>query len=245
MTGAAPERAAASGRLPARILVVDDERAVRESLAAVLEEAGHVVAQARDGCEAVRRFAEDRPDLVLIDAMMPRMDGFSACAKIRETDERAQIVFLTALGDDASQLRGLGAGADDYVAKTAAAPVLLARVAAALRRARAEEPTGDFDFGGWRVLAAQMAMRGCDGERRDLGDREIALLRMLAARPGEVFSRDCLITRLWGPKADVSDGLLSVVVHKLRAKLGRDGWLIRSSRGAGYSYAGFAPGGAA
>ena len=224
------------GGSPARILVADDERAVRSALAGALAESGYSVVQARDGGEAVRLFALERPDLVLLDVMMPRMDGFAACRKIRETDAAVPVLFLTALDDDASQLKGLGTGADDYVAKSAPTAVLLARIAAVLRRSRHAAPSGDFDFGGWRVMASRLEMRRATGERAALGEREIALMRLLAGSPGEVFSRDCLLTRLWGVDADVSDGLLSVTMHKLRAKLGEDGRLIRSLRGAGYTY---------
>ena len=224
------------GGSPAGILVADDERAVRAALAAALEECGYSVIQARDGGEAVRLFASERPDLVLLDVMMPRMDGFAACRKIRETDARVPVLFLTALDDDSSQLKGLGLGADDYVAKAAPAPVLLARIAAALRRSLPGEPSGDFDFGGWRVHASRMEMRRRGGERRPLNEREIALMRLFAESPGEVFGRDHLVARLWGVDADVSDGMLSVLVHNLRSKLGGDGRLIRSIRGAGYAY---------
>ena len=224
------------GGSQAGILVADDERAVRSALADAIGKDGYSVVQARDGVEAVRLFASERPALVLLDVMMPRMDGFAACRKIRETDARVPVLFLTALDDDASQLKGLGLGADDYVAKSAPVSVLLARIAAALRRSLPQEPSGDFDFGGWRVVVSRMEMRRRGGERRLLGEREIALMRLFAESPGDVFCRDHLMSRLWGVDADISDGLLSVLVHKLRAKLGGDGRLIRSIRGAGYMY---------
>lgn len=226
------DRAAAA----ARILLADDERPIRAGLAAALESAGYCVVQARDGESAVRLFMDAGADLVLLDVMMPRMDGLSACAKIRETNAHVPIIFLSALDDDTSQMDGLGLGADDYIAKTAPIRVLLARVAAALRRANNEEPSVDFDFGAWRVNPVKFSMRRCTGECAGLSDREVALLRLFAAHPGEVLGRDNIVARLWGVDAEVSDVGLSVAVHKLRAKLQDDGWLIRSHRGIGYSY---------
>ena len=139
--------------IAAEILVVDDERAVRRGVAATLEGAGYVVREARNGKEALRLFGESKPDLLLLDVMMPKMDGFSVCAAIREVDAAVPVLFLSALGDEESQLKGFGYGADDYIEKTLPAPLFLARVEAALRRTRAAEPSGDFSFGDWRVKA--------------------------------------------------------------------------------------------
>jgi len=218
------------------ILLVDDERAVRRALSAVLAEAGYAVREARGGAEALARFAEARPALVLLDAMMPGMDGFEACRRMREIDAGVPVLFLTALGGEESELRGFGCGADDYVRKAVPSSLLLARVGAALRRARPEAPCGDFSFGSWRVAASKLAMFRGEGGRAALSEREVALLRLFASHPGEVFSRDFLLTRLWGPEADVADNALSVAVYELRSKLGGDAARIRSVRGAGYVF---------
>jgi len=223
--------------IAAEILVVDDERAVRRGVAEILVGAGYVVREAKNGKEALRLFEELRPDLVLLDVMMPKMDGFSVCAAIREVDAAVPVLFLSALGDEESQLRGFGYGADDYIEKTLPAPLFLARVEAALRRSRAAEPSGDFSFGEWRIRVAQRSMRRSTGETAELCDREIALLRLLAARRGEALSRDWLAMKLWGKNAAVSDNLLSVLVYGLRGKLAAEGRAIRTVRGVGYAFA--------
>ena len=223
--------------IAAEILVVDDERAVRRGVAAILEGAGYVVREAKNGKEALRFFGESKPDLVLLDVMMPKMDGFSVCAAIREVDAAVPVLFLSALGDEESQLKGFGYGADDYIEKTLPAPLFLARVEAALRRTRAAEPSGDFSFGEWRVKAARRSMRRSTGETAELCDREIALLRLFAARRGEALARDWLTMKLWGKNAAVSDNLLSVLIYGLRGKLAAEGQAIRTVRGVGYAFA--------
>ena len=222
--------------ISAEILVVDDERAVRRGVAAILLDAGYVVREAKSGKEALRLFGESKPDLVLLDVMMPKMDGFSVCAAIREVDATVPVLFLSALGDEENQLKGFGYGADDYIEKTLPAPLFLARVEAALRRTRAVEPSGDFSFGEWRVKAVQRSMRRSTGETAVLCDREIALLRLFVARRGEVLSRDWLAVKLWGRNAVVSDNLLSVLVYGLRGKLAAEGLAIRTVRGVGYAF---------
>lgn len=220
----------------ADILIADDDRVVRTSIAGLLVRAGCSVRSARDGEEAVRLFADSRPDLVLLDVMMPVLDGFSACRRIRGTGSDVPILFLSALGDEESQLRAFGYGADDYVLKTSPESVLLARIGAALRRARASEPGGDFDFASWRIDASRLSMRREGGETEVLTEREVALLRIFAAHPREVLSREWLMARLWGADADVKDNLLNVVLHNLRAKLGDDSRAIRAVRGTGYAF---------
>lgn len=223
-----------SDRCAEEILLVDDERAVREGIKALLESSGYVVRAVRDGASALAAFRERPPALVLLDVMMPGMDGFSVCRAIREADASTPVLFLTALDSDADQIRGLGLGADDYVSKTVPAPVLLARVACAVRRARIAEPSGDFTFGAWRVAASHCEMRCGDGEPTSLADREIALLRLFVAHPGEVLARDWLVDKLWGAGRDVTDDLLSVTLYNLRRKLAADGDSIEHVRGVGY-----------
>ena len=219
----------------ADIIIADDDRVVRASIADLLVREGYSVRPARDGEEAVRLFLDSRPDLVLLDVMMPVLDGFSACRRMRETSSDVPILFLSALGDEESQLRAFGYGADDYVVKTLPASVLLARIGAALRRAMASEPAGDFDFASWRIDASRLSMHRADGATAVLTEREVALLRLFAAHPREVLSREWLMARLWGVDADVADNLLNVVVHNLREKLGGDAHAIRAIRGVGYS----------
>ena len=122
--------------MKAEILVADDDRTVRRGVSGILADAGYAVREAKNGAEALKLFGESRPDLVLLDVMMPKSDGFAVCAAIRETDPSVPVLFLSALGDEESQLKGFGYGADDYIVKTRPASLLLARVEAALRRSR-------------------------------------------------------------------------------------------------------------
>ena len=220
----------------AQILLVDDERLMRRTFSATLRAAGYDVREAKDGAEAVAACRAARPDLVLLDVMMPKTNGLDACRRIRETDAETPILFLTALDSEAAQVKGLGVGADDYISKTASSEVLLARVAAALRRRNADAPTGDFDIGAWRVHARQMAMTRASGERVALSDREIALLRYFAGHVGEAVSRDFLLTQFWGAETRAQENTLSVYLHALREKLGDDGARLKSVRGVGYAY---------
>lgn len=220
----------------ADVLVADDERTVRRAIAKILSDAGFSVREARDGREALRLFGEARPDIVLLDVMMPKADGFAVCSAIRETDPSVPVLFLSALGDEERQLRGFGCGADDYMSKTLPASLLVARVVSALRRSHAVEPCGDFSFGEWRVNAARLSMRRSTGETAVLGEREVALLRLFASRKGDILPRDWLVSRLWGRDADVSDNLLCVLVYGLRGKLAAEGREIRTVRGVGYAF---------
>ena len=219
----------------ADILLAEDDRVVRKTLVAMLEGAGHSVRAVRDGARAVAAFGEKRPDLVVLDVMMPVMNGLSACRAIRKADDDTPILFLTALDTEKDELAGLGIGADDYISKSASDEILLARIAAALRRVMKPSVGGDFDFGAWHVDVSRLVMvRGRKSER--LIEREIAILRMFSSHPGEVFSRDHILTKLWGVAEDVNDNSLSMVMFKLREKLGEEGKAIETIRGVGYAY---------
>lgn len=215
------------------ILIADDERNLLVALTITLQDAGYAVRSAKDGETALKLFAERRPDLVLLDVMMPRMDGFAVCRKIRETDAETPVLFLTALGDERSQLEGFGCGADDYIHKSLSEPLFLSRVAAALRRFR---PPVRFRFGKWSVRADEFSMTRDDGRTCPLRDREIALLRLLSRRPNEVLSREFLFAQCWGSGAEGSDGALNVMMSGLREKLREDGEKIVTLRGVGYVY---------
>lgn len=219
----------------AEILLADDERAVREALCGLLEGNGYVVRCASDGERALALYREHRPDLVLLDVMMPRLGGYDVCKAIRREDLETPVVFLTALDSDEHELRGLGVGADAYMAKTVSEAVLIARIAAALRRSDAPSSVV-FGFGEWSIDPPRMSMHGKSGETVGLGDREIAFLRMFASHPGEVMSRDMLLTRFFEPGA--GETALTVAISRLREKLGAAGASIRSVRGVGYAYIG-------
>ena len=218
----------------ANIILADDERLIRQSLVGLLEANGYSVRAGKNGEEALRLYQEQRPDLMLLDVMMPKGNGYEICETIRKTDVETPILFLTALDSDVDELKGLGVGADAYISKTVSNEVLLARIAAAIRRHRHDEPTGDFDFADWHVDPAKLSMRQKTGESVALNEREIALLRWFAAHPDEVFSRDFLVTRFWGAEFAGNDSTLSIAILRLREKLGEAANRLKSIRGSGY-----------
>ena len=220
--------------MAADIIIADDERVIRQSVAALLEASGFAVRAAKDGEEALRLYRERRPDLMLLDVMMPKGNGYEVCEAIRKTDVGTPVLFLTALDSDRDELRGLDVGADIYIPKTVSDEVLLARIAAAIRRRRHDEPTGDFDFADWHVDPSKLSMRWKDGGTVSLGEREVALLRWFAQHPGEVFSRDFLFTRFWGASFEGNDSTLSIAIMRLREKLGDSASGLKSVRGSGY-----------
>ena len=220
----------------ADIIVADDERVIRQSIFNLLETRGYVVRAARDGEEALRLYQERRPDLMLLDVMMPNGSGYEVCETIRKTDVETPVLFLTALDSDRDELRGLDAGADSYICKAVSDEILLARIAATIRRHRHDMPTGDFDFAAWHVDPATLSMRRRSGEAVALNEREVALLRWFAGHPGEVFSRDFLFTRFWDASFEGSDSTLSMVILRLREKLGDDADCLKSVRGSGYVF---------
>lgn len=215
------------------ILLAEDDRTIRRHVASLLAAAGHSVRGTRDGRAALRAFGEARPDLVLLDVMMPVMDGFAVCREIRRKDPFVPILFLTALESEADQLKGLGFGADDYVFKTAGDAILLARVAAAFRRQAAASCAESFPVGTCQVDATRLLLRADGGAPQAISERELALLRIFAERPGELLSRDSLMARLWGPGEEVSENALSVVLSRLRTKMGSSSESVVAVRGAG------------
>ena len=213
------------------VVVAEDERAVRAGVSRVLREAGYSVREARDGEEALRLYYERRPGLILLDVMMPRLDGWETCRRIRRVDGATPILFLTALSGDEATLRGFGLGADDFLSKTASSAEMLARIAAAMRRAPSSG-AGDFDFGEWRVESA--ALRLSSGRRRvELTEREVAMLRFFRLHPGEKLTRDFLASKFWSGESP-GDAAISMAIMRLRAKLGESGKMIRTAARVGY-----------
>lgn len=220
------------------ILVAEDESAIREGLVALLESEGYTVRAAVDGEEALLLFREHRPDLVLLDVMMPKKNGYAVCSEIRSSDQDVPILFLTAKDGDSDELRGLTLGADDYISKTSSQPVLLARIAAVLNRIQrtGDSSMGDFDFAGCHVDVARFRLELPDGESVELTLREIEILRYLGSHPDEILSRDFLLTRFWGMDFDGNESTLSTAIRRLREKLGSMGARIESVYGCGYRF---------
>jgi DNA-binding response OmpR family regulator len=219
----------------ARILLVDDERSLREGLKAVLAGEGFSVRTARDGAEALKIFDEGF-DLVLLDVMMPKMNGFRTCEELRRRSPLVPVVFLTARDSDADEIRGLGLGADDYVSKSACEAVLLARIRGQLERARRRMMASPslIPVGSAKVDFTRLEVVAADGAVTRLTKTEADILRMLAADRGRVFSNDELVEALRGAGYACEDGMIYSHISNLRRKLASSGGCIVNDRHAGY-----------
>jgi two-component system response regulator MtrA len=221
-----------------RILLVEDDPSIRELTTIGLRAAGYDVATAADGREALERFAADAPDAVLLDIMLPVLDGLAVCRRIR-AESRVPILMLTARTDAYDVVTGLEAGADDYVRKPFEMPELLARLAAALRRADASGGPGPIRLGPLVIDEAAHAVRRGD-EEIALSHTEFLLLAALARRPGQVFPREVLLEQVWGYDYLGDSRLVDVAIQRLRAKVEShpaQPELILTVRGAGYKAA--------
>ena len=218
----------------AEVLIAEDEPSARRGFRALFEGEGYAVRTARDGEEALAKFNERRPDAVLLDVMMPKMNGIAACAEIRKSDPLVPILFFTAMPSDVGAVRALGLGADDYIDKAKSPEELLARVAAVLRRASSARPHADaLSLGDVTVDFATMTAAG-DGISEELTKSEALFLRLLASERGRCFSFDEIFAALRGEGYIGDDNAVRCIAKRLKAKLGRAGELIANARGVGY-----------
>jgi two-component system, OmpR family, response regulator MprA len=221
-----------------RILVVDDDRAVRESLRRSLAFNGYSVELAHDGVEALDKIATDRPDALVLDVMMPRLDGLEVCRQLRSTGDDLPILVLTARDSVSERVAGLDAGADDYLPKPFALEELLARMRALLRRRTKPEDEADSVAMAFSDLTLDPVTREVTrGQRRiSLTRTEFSLLEMLIANPRRVLTRSRILEEVWGFDFPTSGNALEVYVGYLRRKTEADGELrlIHTVRGVGY-----------
>jgi two-component system response regulator MprA len=219
-----------------RILVVDDDRAVRESLRRSLSFNGYSVALAQDGLEALDLISSDRPDAVVLDVMMPRLDGLEVCRQLRSTGDDLPILVLTARDSVSERVAGLDAGADDYLPKPFALEELLARMRALLRRTTPDD--GESPAMTFADLSLDPVTREVTrGQRQiSLTRTEFALLEMLIANPRRVLTRSRILEEVWGFDFPTSGNALEVYVGYLRRKTEAEGEprLIHTVRGVGY-----------
>ena len=215
----------------ATILLVEDDASIREITKMGLRDAGFTVETAADGDEALNRFRHDHPDLVVLDVMLPKRDGLDVCRTIR-SESSVPVVMLTARGDAIDVVVGLESGADDYVTKPVEMPILVARIRAALRRAQLLDPAETLTLGSVRIdVPGHRVTVG--GAEVTLTPTEFRLLLELARRPGQVFTREVLLERVWGYSYLGDSRLVDVAVQRLRAKLDPLE-LIHTVRGVGY-----------
>ena len=228
-----------SERVP-HILVVDDEEDIQELLVYNLRRNGFETSVASDGAEALSSALKTPPDLVILDVMMPRMNGLEACALFRQNAalRSVPILMLTAKTEQEDHVAGLDAGADFYLAKPIAVPILISQVKAILRSLERQDNVPDvlrvhdleIDRGRYLVRVTSSE----DDEKIFLPRKEFELLRFLAARPGRVFSRQDLLDRVWGTDVLVVDRTVDVHVRKIREKIGDD--YIETVKGVGYRF---------
>ncbi|MBM3319405.1 MAG: response regulator [Candidatus Eisenbacteria bacterium] len=224
-----------------RILVIEDEPDIVEVLTYNLTREGYHVLSAKDGEEGLRKARQEGPSLVLLDLMLPGIDGVEICRRLKadRATRATPIIMVTAKGDESDVVLGLGLGADDYVKKPFSPKEVVARVRAVLRRAveRGADLKGErLAVRGLLIDQRRHEMR-VDGKKIDLTPTEFRLLRALAARPGEVFERQELLGHAVGPDTIVVDRSVDVHVNSIRKKLGKHRDLIQTVRGVGYRFA--------
>jgi two-component system alkaline phosphatase synthesis response regulator PhoP len=218
-----------------KILLVDDEQDILEIISYNLKQEGYQVITATNGREAVEKATKELPDLIILDVMMPEMDGMEACEHIRknETLKNTIITFLTARGEDYSQVAGFDAGADDYITKPVRPKVLLSKVKALLRRLKSsEEAKGDvLQVGNVQINRDEYKIV-IDGEEMTLPRKEFELFYLLASKPGKVFKREEILDKVWGNEVVVGGRTIDVHIRKLREKIGDD--CFKTIKGVGY-----------
>ncbi|HEX7005447.1 MAG TPA: response regulator transcription factor [Trueperaceae bacterium] len=213
---AARETAAPAAERPT-VLIVEDESTLAEVLADNLVDEGYRVEVARDGTSGRRSWRADKPDLVVLDVMLPGMNGYELCETMRQEGDATPVLFLSARGLPDDRVRGLQAGGDDYLPKPFHLPEFLLRVSNLLKRKGWGAPAGsELAFGGHRVDFRAWTAQLADGRRELLGERELALLELLASRPGQVVSRDEILDEVWGEDPFPSSRTLERLVTRLR-----------------------------
>ncbi len=222
------------------ILLVEDERDLLELLKYNLDREGYAVRTAETGEEALKQVRSDPPDLILLDLMLPAMDGLEVCRSLKSRDATADVpvIMLTAKGEESDIVRGLELGADDYVTKPFSPRVLMARIQAVLRRAEAMTvpgPTRVHEAGRVHVDLDRHEA-SADGQAVDLTATEFKLLTLLVSKPGRVFTRQQIIESIHEGFAAVTDRSVDVQVVALRRKLGHAGKSIETIRGVGYRF---------
>lgn len=222
-----------------RLLIVDDEQDVREFLSYNLSREGYEVYTASDGREAVDVASEKLPHLIIMDVMMPVMDGMEACSEIRSLEflRDTIICFLTARGEDYSQIAGFEAGADDYIVKPVKPKVLVHRVKALLKRYRDTSSMVITAFNGQGkgvILDRERYIIMRDGDEIIVPKKEFELLGLLMSRPGKVFTREEIYSKVWGTEVIVGERTIDVHIRKLRERLGEK--YIQTLKGVGYKF---------
>lgn len=223
-----------------QILIVDDEKSLVKGLKYTLEREGFEVYAAYDGQEALDFLRDSRVDIIILDLMLPRVDGLAVCRRIRQQGNKTPIIMLTAKGDDVDKIIGLELGADDYMAKPFNPRELVARIRAVLRRATATAQTGILKFGELYIDLDRRLVT-VKGKTADLSVREFDLLITMARRPGFTFTREMLLEQVWGHDYFGDTRVVDVYIRRVREKIEPDPahprWII-TRWGVGYAFEG-------
>lgn len=214
------------------ILIIEDETSIQNIIKAFLEDAGYTVILAADGMEGIEQFRANKPDLVLLDLMLPKIDGFAVCEILRK-ESHVPIIMLTALDDDASQMKGFDALADDYITKPFSMPLVVKHIEAVLRRAEqgAGVETNILRYKDLTLDADSFTVLVKD-ESVSLTIREFEILKLLVENQGRVFTRESLLDSIWGYDYFGDEKIVNTHIKNIRKKLGVD--YIETIRGAGY-----------
>ena len=222
--------------MPKKILIVEDEANIRELLLLYLEREGYTVLEAENGVEGIKKWKSDKPDMLLLDVMMPVMDGWAVCREIRAESD-VPIIMLTAKGETADRVSGLEMGADDYIVKPLEMPEVIARVRAVFRRMAPDDAPEKLSFDNL-VIDKQAYDLVIKGKRVDAPPKEIELLYFLASSPNRVFTRAQLLDDVWGFDYFGDTRTVDVHVKRLREKLEgvSDKWELKTVWGVGYKF---------
>ncbi|NPA67142.1 MAG: response regulator transcription factor [Chlorobi bacterium] len=220
-----------------KILIIDDEKDVREILKFNISNAGYKVYTAKDGLEGLKTAEEKKPHLIILDVMMPNMDGYETCEKIRKLPDNLKtvIIFLSARGEDYSQITGFEAGGDDYVTKPVNPKVLISKIKASLKRFKIDEPEKDkiITFGDYKLNKKEyVLLKG--NENIILPKKQFEILRLLVSNPNHVFSREEIFEKIWGNDVIVGSRTIDVHIRKIREKTGIKN--IKTLKGIGYKF---------
>jgi two-component system alkaline phosphatase synthesis response regulator PhoP len=218
-----------------KILLVDDEPDILEFMEYNLKKEGYNVLLAKNGAEAVEIAKKEIPQLIILDIMMPEMDGIEACRRIRDIKEleHIMIAFLTARNEEYSQLAGFDVGADDYISKPIKPRILISRIKALLRRTNMNPEAPAVQIGSLRIdRESYLVYQGNDPI--SFPRKEFELLALLTSKPGKVFTREDILARVWGSEIVVGDRTIDVHIRKIREKLGDDS--IKTIKGIGYKF---------
>tara|TARA_B100000401_G_C52666143_1_gene652493 strand:+ start:246 stop:935 length:690 start_codon:yes stop_codon:yes gene_type:complete len=219
-----------------KILIVDDEKDILEFVGYNLENEGYIVKKASNGHQAIELNHSFKPDIIILDVMMPDLDGIETCYQIKQeiSTNNPKIIFLTARSEDYSEISGLEAGADDYITKPVRPRVLLSRIKAILRRGGQNEENkpkvsyGEFTIDWDKYIVIK------NSEARTLPRKEMELFGLLFSSPGKVFDRETIMKRVWGSEVVVGDRTIDVHIRKLREKFGEN--YFETVKGVGYKF---------